>query len=28
VYGGSKLDDSTRTSYGCEVTIRYKKELV
>lgn len=27
IYGGSKLDDGTRTSYGCEVTIKYKKEL-
>ena len=25
VYGGSKLDDGTRTNYGCEIYIRYKK---
>ncbi|MER2009686.1 MAG: hypothetical protein ABS939_19800, partial [Psychrobacillus sp.] len=23
IYGGSKLDDGTRTNYGCEVYIRY-----
>ena len=26
VYGGSKLDDGTRTNYGCEVYIRYLKD--
>lgn len=25
VYGGSKLDDGSRTSYGCEVWVRYIK---
>ena len=25
IYGGSKLDDGTRTNYGCEITIRYLK---
>ena len=26
VYGGSKLDDGTRTNYGCEIIVRYLKE--
>lgn len=26
VYGGNKLNDGSRTNYGCEVTIRYKKD--
>lgn len=25
IYGGSKLDDGTRTNYGCEIVIRYLK---
>ena len=25
VYGGAKLDDGTRTNYGCEIIIRYIK---
>lgn len=28
VYGGSKLDDGSRTNYGCEITIRYLKEVL
>lgn len=26
VYGGTKLDDGSRTNYGCEVYIRYLKD--
>lgn len=26
IYGGSKLDDGTRTNYGCEIYIRYLKD--
>lgn len=26
VYGGAKLDDGSRTNYGCEITIRYLRE--
>jgi hypothetical protein len=26
IYGGSKLDDGTRTNYGCEIIIIYLKE--
>ena len=26
IYGGSKLDDGSRTNYGCEIIIRYLKE--
>lgn len=26
IYGGSKLNDGTRTNYGCEIIIRYLKE--
>jgi len=25
IYGGSKLDDGSRTNYGCEITLRYLK---
>lgn len=25
IYGGSKLDDGSRTNYGCEIIIRYLK---
>lgn len=27
VYGGSKLDDGSRTNYGSEITIRYLREV-
>lgn len=26
IYGGAKLNDGTRTNYGCEIVIRYLKE--
>lgn len=26
IYGGSKLDDGSRTNYGCEIIIRYLRE--
>ena len=26
IYGGNKLDDGSRSSYGCEIIIRYLKE--
>lgn len=26
IYGGTKLDDGSRTNYGCEIIIRYLKE--
>ena len=26
IHGGSKLDDGSRTSYGCEITVRYLRE--
>ena len=25
IYGGNKLDDGSRTNYGCEITVRYIK---
>ncbi|WP_394234072.1 hypothetical protein [Niallia oryzisoli] len=26
IYGGNKLDDGSRSSYGCKITVRYLKE--